>query len=53
MASKLEPVIAEVHNQRKITSSRIAVGMQFRTSLTDVKKLLSGLYIAPGMLVSS
>lgn len=47
-----QPFTAEVKNQRTISDSRIAVGMQFRTSLSDVKTLLSRLYIAPEMLVS-
>lgn len=52
VAGDQKPVIAEVRNQRKISEARIAVGMQFRTSLTDIKKLLSSLYIAPEMLVA-
>lgn len=47
-----EGICVEVRNQRPVSPSRIAVGLQFRSSLTDIKKLLSRLYIAPEMLVA-
>ncbi len=45
-------LMAEIRNQRQLPERRIAIGLRFRSSVSETKKLLSSLYIAPEMLAS-
>lgn len=52
-AGKEVLIQAEIRNQRTLEERKMAVGLRFRSSLTETKKLLSSLYISPELLASA